>query len=78
MAQFNLNDRVAFVRRAKLNGTIYDTINTGTIIYGPFVGFEDETYYHIKWDKEIPGSNITGIQLTSCLPSTKYEYIKLS
>ena len=70
-----INDKVAFNRQSKDGMIVYETINNGTIIKGPFK-IDGVNHYQIKWDKVMPNQYPGGmeIELISPMDSTKYGW----
>ncbi len=77
MTNFNVGDKIAFNRQSK-NGMVYQRLNAGTIIKGPFM-VDGINHYQIKWDKVTPNQSpgATEIELISPINSTKYGWSKI-
>ena len=75
MARFQVNDKVAFVRKSKDWRVIYETYNTGTIIKGPFM-VDKINHYQVKWDNINPNTYPGGseIEMICDFDSTKYGF----
>ena len=75
MVQFNTGDNVAFNRQSKDGRVVYETLNTGTIMEGPF-DIDGIAHYQIKWNKVTPNvyPGSTELELVSPMNSTKYGW----
>ena len=75
MTNYNTGDRVAFNRQTKDGTVVYETLNTGTIIIGPFK-IDGINHYQIKWDKVTPNvyPGSSEVEMISPMDSTKYGW----
>ncbi len=78
MTNYKTGDRVSFNRQTKDGMVVYETLNTGTIIIGPFK-IDGINHYQIKWDKVTPNVSPGSreIEMISPMNSTKYGWSKI-